>query len=240
MEDTIRILLAEDHPIVRRGMRDILDEHADLQLVGEVDHGRDIEPAIQEQQPDILLLDLRMPDLEPAPLTRCLAEKYPELRVLVLTAHDDPEFVVGLLSAGAVGYVLKDEASDTLVAAIRAVAQGKNWFSDRVTQQLVRKLKEPHSVGSQVGRDGPSTGSRHRLESLTQRELDVLTLIGQGADNGQIAEMLSVTKRTAETYVQRVYDKLGIRERSRVARYAVEHGLVDERGSGHPTRVGRT
>lgn len=214
MEDTIRILLAEDHPIVRRGMRDILAEHADLQLVGEIDHGRDIEPAIQEQQPDILLLDLKMPDLEPAPLTRRLGEQYPELQVLVLTAHDDPEFVVGLLSAGAVGYVLKDEASDTLVEAIRAVAQGKNWFSDRVTQQLARKLEAPA-----VGRDG--------LERLTPRESEILILIGQGLGNAEIAQTLGISKRTVEAHAHRIYAKLEVKGRLQAIRYALEHGLVD-------------
>ena len=218
MDETIRVVLAEDHPVVRRGMRSILEGQADLQLVGEVDHGRDVEPAIQELRPDVLLLDLKMPELDPAPLTRRLKERYPQLQVLVLTAHDDPAYVVGLLAAGAAGYALKDEASDTLVTAIRAVAQGQNWFSHRVTQQLARQLEEQNVASGTV---------EAGLENLTPRELEVLTLLARGANNNEIAQMLGITKRTAETYVYRVYDKLGTRDRSRVARYAVRHGLVD-------------
>jgi len=199
-----------------------------------VDHGRDVEPAIQELRPDVLLLDLKMPELDPAPLTRRLKERYPQLQVLVLTAHDDPAYVVGLLAAGAAGYALKDEASDTLVEAIRAVAQGQNWFSHRVTQQLARQLEKPQSASSGAGRDGPATGpstglggtSGHRLESLTPREMEILALIGEEADNSEIARRLHISKRTVETHVNRINAKLGFRRRSQAILYAAECGLA--------------
>lgn len=218
MDETIRVVLAEDHPVVRRGMRSILEGQADLQLVGEVDHGRDVEPAIEELRPDVLLLDLKMPELDPAPLTRRLKERYPQLQVLVLTAHDDPAYVVGLLAAGAAGYALKDEASDTLVTAIRAVAQGQSWFSHRVTQQLAHKLQEPQSASSGAGRDD--------LKSLTPREMEILALIGEEADNSEIARRLHISKRTVETHVNRINAKLGFRRRSQAILYAAECGLA--------------
>jgi len=152
MDETIRVVLAEDHPVVRQGMRSILEGQADLQLVGEVDHGRDVEPAIEGLRPDVLLLDLKMPELDPAPLTRRLKERYPQLQVLVLTAHDDPAYVVSLLAAGAAGYALKDEASDTLAEAIRAVARGERWVAQRVAQKLARKPEEPRSAGGTTHR----------------------------------------------------------------------------------------
>lgn len=218
MDEPIRILLAEDHPIVRRGLRDILREQADLQVVGEVDHGRDLEPAVEQDRPDILLLDLNMPDLDPAPVTRRLKQQYPDLHVLVLTAHDNVELVIGLLSAGAAGYVLKDEATGTLVDAIRTVAQGDNWFTQRVTQKLARKLEEPAAVG------------RDRLERLTPRESEILLLIGQGFENAEIARMLGISKRTVEAHARQIYAKLEVKGRLQAIRYALEHGLVDGDG----------
>lgn len=214
-----RILLADDHPIVRAGMRNILKGHADLELVGEVDHGRDLEATVQELQPDVLLLDLNMPDLDPASATRRLKAQYPDLQVLAVTAHDDAEFVIGLVAAGVAGYALKDEATESLVAAIRTVAQGGAWFTGRVTRQLAHKLKEPAT--------DEQTADPAELGALTPREVEVLTLIGTGATNREIAEALFISKRTAETHAHHIYGKLGLKGRLEAMLYALEHGLVD-------------
>ncbi len=155
-----------------------------------------------------------MPDLDPAPVTRRLKQRHPDLQVLVLTAHDNIEFVIGLLSAGAAGYALKDEATETLVDAIRTVARGDNWFTRQVMQKLACKLDEPA-----VGRDG--------LERLTPRELEILILIGQGLTNGEIAQMLGISKRTVETHAGQIYAKLQVEGRVQAVRYVLEHGLVD-------------
>jgi len=216
---TIRIVLADDHPLIREGLANILSEHDDLQVVGEVAHGRDLERTVEELEPDVLVLDLRMPELKPEAATRRLKERYPELKVLVLTAHDDPEFVVGLLLAGASGYALKDEATDTLVDAIRTVAQGRSWLTDKVAAQAIRQL-----AGQQPTESRPPGDA---LESLTPREQEILALIGIGASNAQIADRLSVSKRTVENHVSSIYAKLRLSDRIQLAMYAINHGLVD-------------
>ena len=210
---TIRIVLADDHPLIREGLANILSEHDDLQVVGEVAHGRDLERTVQKLQPDVLVLDLRMPELKPEQATRHLKQRYPALKVLVLTAYDDPEFVLGLLAAGASGYALKDEATETLVDAIRTVAQGEIWMSGKVAEVVVQSATTRLEGGA--------------LERLTPREREVLALIGTGASNDQIAARLIVSKRTVENHVSSIYDKLGVSDRIQLALYAVDRGLIN-------------
>lgn len=211
--DSIRVVIADDHPVVRAGIRSLLAKHPDLQVVGEIGDGPQVEPLVEVWQPDVLVLDMAMPGLDPVAVTRRLKERHPDLNVLVLTAYDDDAYVTGLLAAGATGYLLKEEALDMLVAAIRAVARRESWFSQRVAARLARKAIAP----AQIPPAGP----------LTPRECEVLRLLALGLSNAEIAEQMFITKRTVQNYVSTIYDKLGLDSRTEAVLYAIRHGIVD-------------
>jgi DNA-binding NarL/FixJ family response regulator len=209
----IRVVIADDHPVVRAGIAGLLEKQPDLQVVGEIGEGAQVEPLAALWQPDVLVLDVAMPGLDPVATTRRLKEQHPALNVLVLTAYDDEAYVTGLLAAGATGYLLKEEALDTLVAAVRAVARGQSWLSQRVAGRLARKavaLARPAAAGP-----------------LTPRECEVLRLLALGASNDEIAERLFIAKRTVQNHVSTIYGKLGLDSRAEAVLYAIRHGIVD-------------
>jgi len=216
----IRVLVADDHPVVRAGIRALAGAQPDLELVGEAADGPEIKRLVAQQQPDVLLLDLNMPNLEPAALTRHLTQTYPHLRILVLTAYDDEELIINLLDAGALGYALKGELEDNLVEAIRRVAAGERWLTRSVGDALVRR-----AVAARA--DLPARGSPVELERLTEREQEVLVLLSRGASNAQIAAQLHISEHTVRSHITHVYAKLGVASRVEAARYAARHGLVD-------------
>jgi DNA-binding NarL/FixJ family response regulator len=156
-----------------------------------------------------------MPGLDPIDITHRLTQRYSHLHILILTAFDDEAYVTGLLSAGATGYLLKEEALDTLVAAIRAVAKGESWLSQRVAGRLARK-----AIGAGRSRSAES-------ERLTAREREVLRLLALGLSNDEIGEKLVITKRTVQNHVSAVYGKLGLASRSEAVLYAIRHGIAD-------------
>jgi len=211
--NSIRVVIADDHPVVRTGIRSLLEKHPDLQVVGEIGDGTRVESLVELWQPDVLVLDVAMPGLDPATVTRRLKKRHPDLNVLVLTAYDDDAYVTGLLAAGATGYLLKEEALDMLVAAIRAVARGQSWLSQRVAGRLARKAITPVQI--------PLVGP------LTPREREVLRLLALGLSNAEIAEQLFITKRTVQNHVSTIYGKLGLDSRTEAVLYAIRHGIVD-------------
>jgi len=211
--NSIRVVIADDHPVVRTGIRSLLEKHPDLQVVGEIGDGTRVESLVELWQPDVLVLDVAMPGLDPATVTRRLKKRHPDLNVLVLTAYDDDAYVTGLLAAGATGYLLKEEALDMLVAAIRAVAHGQSWLSQRVAGRLARKAITPVQI--------PLVGP------LTPREREVLRLLALGLSNAEIAEQLFITKRTVQNHVSTIYGKLGLDSRTEAVLYAIRHGIVD-------------
>lgn len=210
---SIRIVLADDHPVVRAGIKTMLEKEADLRVVGEIGEGGQVESLTSHWQPDVLVLDINMPGLDPVATTRHLKEQCPALHILVLTAYDDDAYVTGLLSAGATGYLLKEEALETLVAAIRAVARGESWLSQRVAGRLARK-----AVARAEGAEP---------EPLTPREREVLRLLALGLSNDEIAEKLVITRRTVQNHVSAIYGKLGLASRAEAVLYAIRHGVVD-------------
>lgn len=213
IHDSIRVVIADDHPVVRTGIRSLLAKHPDLLVVGEIGDGTQVEPLTELWQPDLLVLDVAMPGLDPITATRHLKEKYPALNILVLTAYDNDAYVTGLLAAGATGYLLKEEALDMLVAAIRAVARGESWLSQRVAGRLARQAIAP----TQAPPAGP----------LSPREREVLRLLALGLSNDEIAEQLFIAKRTVQNYVSAIYGKLGLDSRAEAVLYAIRHGIVD-------------
>ena len=211
---TITVVIVDDHPIVRAGMRAILNSANDINILGEGGSGADALRLVDELQPDVLALDVQLPDLNGLHVTRQLRDKNSVTAVLILTAHDDTQTVFGLLESGAVGYVLKDEALETLVSAVRVAARGETWLSPAVASRVVRR-----AVGS-----NPSS-KENDLATLTAREVEVLRLLAQGLDNTAIADKLCLTKRTVQNHISNIYGKLRVTCRTEAVLFAIRHGL---------------
>jgi DNA-binding NarL/FixJ family response regulator len=225
---TIRILIVDDQPLLRTGFRLILEEEADLEVVGEASDGQEAIERAAELRPDIVLMDIRMPRLDGVEATRQLvraanlAEGAPSLHVLVLTTFDLDEYVVQALRAGASGFLLKDAPAEDLIAAIRAVAAGDAVVAPSVTRRLLDRFAQ-----TVVPPPEPSPV----LGTLTDRELDVLRLMARAMSNGEIALELGVSETTVKTHVGHVLGKLGLRDRVQAVVLAYESGLVR---AGHP------
>ncbi len=209
---TIRVLLADDHPLVRAGIRATLTREENVTLVGEAINGDGVRRLCQDLTPDVLLLDIRMPGPPPAQTVAYLRQQCPDVKVLVLTAYDDDAYVRGLIGAGAVGYVLKDEAPETVVRAIRSVMRGDSWFSRAIVEKL-----------AQSDTDWPALAT---TPSLTITEHDILVMMAQGWDNSRIATTLSLAGQTVRNYTSRIYDKLGVGSRAEAIVWARERGLL--------------
>jgi DNA-binding NarL/FixJ family response regulator len=209
----IRVVIADDHPVVRAGILSLLGKEPNIQLVGETGDGGQVEALAGRIVPDVLVLDVNMPGLDAVGVTSRLIRQHPALRVLVLTAFDDEAYAAGLLSAGATGYVLKDEALDSLAAAVRSVAKGDSWISQRVAGRLARKAASP----------APST----EAGTITPREREVLRLLALGLRNDEIAEKLVISRRTVQNHVSTLYGKLGLQSRAEAVLFAIRHGIVE-------------
>ena len=212
MAQPIRVLLADDHPLVRAGIRTTLQGEADVLLVGEATDAHEAQCLSQELRPDVLLLDLNMPGPSPIETVAALRELCPATRVLVLTAYDDDAYVRAVVAAGAAGYVLKDDATEAVVRAIRTVMEGDTWFSRSIMEKLVH------------GGAGASIQAGH--PELTSRELDVLRLVVDGKTNQEIALALAISVKTVEKHLGEVFAKLGVASRVEAAVQAVRAGLV--------------
>jgi DNA-binding NarL/FixJ family response regulator len=224
----ITVVIVDDHPIVRAGMRTILDAADDVTVVAEGESGAEALRLVGQHCPDVLVLDVNLPDQNGVAVTRQLRDQGATTAILVLTVHDDRQTIFGLLESGATGYVLKVEALETLVSAVRAAAQGESWLSPAVARQVVRRA---------VGEANPEPPVSSPVP-LTPREKEVLRLLAHGLDNTAIAERLVVAKQTVQNHVTNIYGKLDVTTRTEAALYAIRHGLVqvspgeDERDEG--------
>ena len=213
MDSTIRVLLADDHPLVRAGLRATLVAENDFSVVGEATNGHRVQRLCAELQPDVLLLDLSMPGPPPLEIINYLHMHCPQVRVLVLTIYDDDVYVRNMIRAGVAGYVLKDDATAALIRAIRTVAQGDTWFSRAVLTKLFRD-NDPLA--------------QERRPNLSVRERQILKLLAQGFDNGYIAAELRLAEQTVRNYVSRLYTRIGVRSRAEAVVWATRNGVVGE------------
>ena len=216
-EAPIRVVLADDQPLVRAGLRMILSTEPDIEVVGEADDGRAAVTLCEQLAPDVVLMDVRMPHLDGIEATREVVALPAPPRVLVLTTFDLDEVVYDALRAGASGFLLKDAPEDRLTTAIRVVAEGGSLFAPSVTRRLIEEFSRR---GSRQAR--PASG----LDELTAREAEVLGLMARGMSNGEIAEDLVVSEHTVKTHVARVLMKLGVRDRVQAVVVAYEAGVV--------------
>ena len=214
---TLRVLLVEDHAIVRQGVRALLDEESDISIVGEAGDGSEGLALAQKLRPDIVLMDLSLPGLGGIEATRQIRELLPDIRVLVLSMHDNEEYVFRALRSGASGYVLKQSTSTELVLALRAVAAGSTFLSPSISQILisdyVRRAESQESDGEILG-------------LLTPREREVLQLIARGLSNRQIAERLHISVKTVETHRGNMMQKLDVHDRAGLVKFAIDSGLI--------------
>ncbi|MBI3912681.1 MAG: response regulator transcription factor [Chloroflexi bacterium] len=214
----IRILLADDHAILRAGLKALLNAQADIQVVGEAATGDEAVRVAQSAQPDLVLMDISMGDAGGVAATREVLRVCPTTRVLMLTMHDDAAYVQQALDAGAAGYVLKRTAESELLAAIRAVQRGEVFLYPSVARVLIDDYLKMKKGGESVAPEIKDT--------LTAREREVLTLIAQGYSNHEIAEQLTVSVKTVETHKARIQEKLGLRTRAELVRYAMQRRLL--------------
>ncbi|MHC1781808.1 MAG: response regulator [Anaerolineaceae bacterium] len=216
----ISVVIIDDHPIVRAGMRTVLECADDINVVAEGGNGSDALRLVEEHSPDVLVLDIGLPDRSGIEVTADLHKKNLPTAVLILTAQDDAQIIFHLLENGAIGYVLKDEALETLANAVRAAANGKSWLSPTIASQVIqRAVKEP------VTRPKDDR-SATIIENFTQREREILCLLADGLDNAAIAARLTITKRTVQNHICNIYGKLGVNSRAEAMLFAIHHGLT--------------
>jgi DNA-binding NarL/FixJ family response regulator len=209
----MRILIADDHGVVRGGLRLLLERQADLQVVAEAADGLDALQQAISTKPDVAILDVAMPRMTGLQATREIKAHAPDTHVLVLSMHDDERYVFEALKAGASGYVLKRGADQDLVAAVRAVARGEPFLTNATQRALVRRWMQDDSEAPE--------------EPLSPRELEVVKLIAEAYTNRQIAETLHLAEKTVESHRANVLRKLGMRDRVELVRYAIRRGLVE-------------
>jgi DNA-binding NarL/FixJ family response regulator len=219
---TIRVLIADDQAMVREGFSVLLNAQPGIEVVGEAVDGLDAVAKAEQLRPDVVLMDVRMPNLDGIEATRRLAGRPgDQVRVLVLTTFDLDDYVYEALRAGASGFLLKDASARQLAEAVRVVAAGEALLAPAVTKRLIAEF-------SRLGT--PRGPRRQRLAELTERETEVLALIAQGLSNAEIAARLVVAEQTVKTHVSRILVKLGLRDRTQAAVYAYEAGLVTPGG----------
>ena len=212
---TIKVLLADDHNILRAGLKSLLETASNIEVVGEADNGRDTAALVRQLDVDIVVMDVAMPDMNGVDATSKIVKLAPDVRVLALSGHNEGVYVKGMLEAGAKGYLLKDAATTELITALNAIAKGRVYVSPSVTDTLVgdylQRLK---------GEIGPDS------QTLSLREREVLQLVAEGKSSVQIATTLHLSERTIETHRKRIMDKLGMRSIAELTKYAIREGLT--------------
>jgi two-component system response regulator NreC len=211
----LRILLADDHTVVRQGLRKVLEERADWQVVAEAGDGREAVRLAEQHKPDVAVLDVAMPLLNGIEATRQIVKRVPATRVLVLSMHSDEAYVTQILKAGAAGYLLKDSADIDLLQAVSAVAQGKSFFSPAVARLM---------LDDYVRQRGEHATDRY--ESLSDREREIFQLVAEGKANKEIAALLFISSSTVETHRARIMEKLDVHSAAEIVLYAVRRGVI--------------
>jgi DNA-binding NarL/FixJ family response regulator len=210
-DDTLRVMLVDDHAIVREGLRALLEEDSHVQIVGEASNGDEATEMAARLKPNLVLIDLKMPGMAAPDAIRVIRARNPATQVLVLTSYVDDEQVQAVLGAGALGYVLKDVAKSELLRAMATVSKGEPWLHAEAQRLIVNRIRRPAQLDP--------------MELLTERERSVLKLIAKGMSNREISKSLSLTEGTVKGYVSNILAKLKLEDRTQAALLAVRHGL---------------
>lgn len=212
MTDLIRVLIVDDHPMVAQGIQSVLEDHDGIDVVGTLSNGRAALDQLEDLQPDVILMDLNMPEMGGLTATEMVLERRPGTRILVLSMHDNPEYISSALSHGAMGYVLKDVPTDEIAEAIETVMRGERYLCTGAEGAIAPKSG-----------DVPS--------ALTGREQTILLQLAQGLSNKEVAHALDISVRTVETHRKNIKRKLGISSTAGLTRYALEHGVLQGTGN---------
>jgi DNA-binding NarL/FixJ family response regulator len=211
----IRVILADDHAVVRKGIREFLEEEGDIVVVAEAADGSQAADLVAQHQPDVAVLDIQMPGVGGIEATRRIKADHPSVRVLILTAYDDDPYIFALLHAGASGYILKTAESGELVRAVRAVHRGESALDPAVAQKVVQQLTTGRPLGAQAS-----------VEALTERELEVLRLAAKGQTNKAIGQSLDISDRTVQGHLANIYGKLNVSSRTEAVTEALKLGWI--------------
>lgn len=217
-ERPIRILIADDHTIVRQGLTKLLEEESGFEVIGEAVDGRDAVAKAMDLMPDIVLMDLSMPGLHGLEATRQIAKRLPKTRVLILSMHKNDAYVLQSLQAGASGYILKDSASEEVHGALRAVSRGDSYLSPSISRVVIEDYLRVSDPGA--------AGSKSLYDTLTVREREIFQLLAEGLKNQEIAERLHVSVKTVETHRAHIMEKLNLSNIAELVRYSIEIGIV--------------
>ena len=212
MSKTIRIVVADDHPMVREGLKVSLESEDGLTVVADVNNGQEALDAAAELNPDVVMLDISMPVMNGMEACTEFKKRYPDIRILMITMHDDREYILKVVQSGAAGYVLKDVAAEELILAVQTVHQGGTYFSSSVAKTLFTDFSEAQT--------------RQSNDVLSRREEDVLALLADGLGNKEIARELNISVRTVEAHRLKIKQKLSISTSAGLIRYALDHGII--------------
>jgi two-component system, NarL family, nitrate/nitrite response regulator NarL len=213
----IRVVLADDHPIVRDGLRKLLSLEDDIQVVGEASDGREVLQMVQDTEPDVVILDLRMPNLDGLSALQALQQSNKKAKVIVLTASEDKNEFVQAMKLGCSGIVLKQTAPELIVKSIRKVHAGEIWLDSHTTAAVMRQFAAP---GEMIG-----GGKTRERSPLSQREREIVGLVAQGYKNKEMAEKMFISEQTVKNHLHNIFDKLGVSDRLELALYAIHKGL---------------
>ncbi len=213
----IKVLLAEDHTIVRKGIRSLLDDDKDIEVVDEAEDGREAIEKAEKLQPDVVVMDITMPGLNGLEATRQIKKHFPEIKVLILSMHANEEYIFQTLRAGASGYLIKKAAPRDLILAIQAAKRGESFLSPSISRTVIEEyIKKAEKTNEE---EGP-------FERLTDREREVLQLIAEGYSNREIADKLYISTKTVETHRSHLMEKLNINNVADLTKYAIRKGLI--------------
>lgn len=218
-KNVVRIVLADDHPIVRDGLKKLLQLEEDFEVVGEASDGREVLEKVQQLDPDVLLLDLRMPNLDGLAALQALQQSNRRTRVIVLTASEDKNEFVQAMKLGCSGIVLKQTAPDLIVKSIRKVNSGEIWLDSNTTAAVMRQFSTGVDSSNGVG------GKGRERSPLSAREREIVALVAQGYKNKEMAEKMFISEQTVKNHLHNIFDKLGVSDRLELALYAIHKGL---------------
>jgi DNA-binding NarL/FixJ family response regulator len=218
-ERQIQVLLVDDHPIVRKGTREMLEPYADLKVIGEAGDGREALAFVGTTRPDVILMDVSMPGMNGIEATQAIKKLTPSVAILVLTSYDDDAYVFALLEAGAAGYIMKNAREEELIHAIRSVFQGESVLHPSIAKKVLNRF----SAQGQAIQNGSSLES----DSLSPRELEVMRAAATGSTNKEIAKVLDISPRTVQVHLANIFSKLGVGSRTEAVLYGIKRGWID-------------
>lgn len=222
----MRVVITDDHALVRDGLRSMLEDEPGLEVIGEAANGREALDLCRRLQPDLVLMDVRMPDMDGLQATRAIKQEHPSIGILMVTMHENPDYLLEALSAGAAGYVLKGSSGDRLINAIHRTTKGESPLNQELAVQLLQRLAGEKGREAAQPSPQPRRSAEPLGEALTPRETEVLRLLAQGQSNPDIARTLTISKATAKVHVERIIRKLGVSDRTQAAVRAIRLGLL--------------